>query len=166
MVSTEIKESVLFEVPPSPVKPKGIQARTKPRLKEINRSQILLRPTNIEELVPPDHEVRAIWELSGQMDLSPYYEDIQSVEGKAGRDAHDPRVMICLWIYAYKEGISSAREIVRLCEYHPGFQWLTGMNPINHHTLSDFRVRSCEKIRYLMHYSPFFDNNIETAQNS
>src|SRR3954453_21502145 len=26
------------------------------------------------------------------------------------------------------------------CEYEPPFQWLTGMNLINHHTLSDFRV--------------------------
>jgi hypothetical protein len=44
-------------------------------------------------------------------------------------------------VYAYSQGIGSAREIARLMAYHPGFQWLTGMREINHHTLSDFRVK-------------------------
>src|SRR2546422_6005215 len=48
--------------------------------------------------------------------------------------------MICLWIYAYSRGVSSAREIARLCEYEPACQWLTGMKVVNHHSLSDFRV--------------------------
>jgi hypothetical protein len=45
-----------------------------------------------------------------------------------------------LWIYGYSEGISSARELSRMCGYEPGCQWLTAMEPVNHHTLSDFRV--------------------------
>jgi transposase len=109
-------------------------------VKAINRDQAVLKPTHVEDLVGPDHEVRAIWEITGRVDLSTYYDDIGAVEGKAGREAHDPRVMVALWIYAYKEGIGSAREISRLCEYDPAFQWLTGLGSINHHTLSDFRV--------------------------
>src|SRR5437899_1508256 len=27
-----------------------------------------------------------------------------------------------------------------MCEYEPGCQWLTGMQPVNYHTLADFRV--------------------------
>jgi len=38
----------------------------------------------------------------------------------AGRPVWDPRLLISLWLYAYKGGVSSAREIARLCEYHPG----------------------------------------------
>jgi transposase len=49
-------------------------------------------------------------------------------------------VLISLWIYAYKDGISSAREIARRCEYHPAYQWLTGMEGVNYHTLADFRI--------------------------
>jgi hypothetical protein len=49
-------------------------------------------------------------------------------------------LLISIWVYAYSRGIGSAREISRLCEIDPAFQWLTGMNLINHHTLSDFRV--------------------------
>jgi transposase len=122
--------------------PKGsIQGESrKPRLKAINRHQLVLRPMDVEQLVAEDHEVRAIWELVERLDLSRYYDDIEVVEGEAGRSAIDPRLMISLWIYAYSKGISSAREVSRLCEYDPAYQWLTGMEPINYHTLSDFRV--------------------------
>jgi len=121
------------------VKPANSE-RGKVRLKEINRLQTLLRPVDVEELVPEDHEVRAIWEFVTQLDLHCFYEDIRAVEGVAGREATDPRLMVSLWVYAYKQGISSAREISRLCEYDPAFLWLTGCQSINYHTLADFRV--------------------------
>jgi nucleotidyltransferase/DNA polymerase involved in DNA repair len=53
---------------------------------------------------------------------------------------------MALWIYAYSEGINSAREIARVCIYEPGFQWLTGMEEINYHTLSDFRTQDKEAL--------------------
>src|SRR5207245_113783 len=34
---------------------------------------------------------------------------------------------------------SSAREMARQCEYEPGCQWLCGLEPISHRTLSGFR---------------------------
>ena len=44
------------------------------RLRPINRNQMILHPVDVERLVPEDHEVRAVWELVGSLDLSPYYE--------------------------------------------------------------------------------------------
>jgi transposase len=114
--------------------------KSKPRLRVINRDQMMLRPIDVEQLVPEDHEVRAIWEFVGRLDLSQYHEEIKAVEGDAGRPAWDPRLMISLWIYAYSKGVSSGREICRLCETDPGYQWLTGMEAVNYHTLCDFRV--------------------------
>lgn len=111
-----------------------------PRLKQVNRNQLLLRTVEVEKLVEPDHPVRAIWELVGQLDLSRFLQPIEAVEGVAGRPAWDPHLLISLWIYAYSEGVSSAREVERRCAYHPVYQWLTGWERINHHTLSDFRV--------------------------
>ena len=55
------------------------------RLKPINRRQMMLRPVEVEKLVAEDHEVRAIWEFVGRMDLGGYYEEIEVVEGEAGR---------------------------------------------------------------------------------
>jgi len=110
------------------------------RLKPIHREQMVLRPMDVERLVPEDHEVRAVWEFVGCLDLSRYYEEVEAVEGEAGRPAWDPQLMVSLWIYAYSKGVGSAREISRLCESDPAYQWLTGMELVNYHTLSDFRV--------------------------
>jgi transposase len=119
------------------------------RCKEINRQQLLLRPVEVEKLVDLDHPVRAIWELVGRFNLEPFYAEIESVEGVAGRPVWDPRLLISLWIYAYKEGVNSAREIARLCEYHPAYQWLTGLEVVNYHTLADFRIRHKEALDQL-----------------
>ena len=125
------------------------EAQRAVRLKQINRQQMLLRPVEVEKLVEQDHPVRAIWELVGRLDLGPFYVDIEAVEGVAGRPVWDPQLLISLWIYAYKDGVSSAREIGRLCEYHPAYQWLTGLEVVNYHTLADFRIRHKEALDQL-----------------
>ena len=126
------------EPEPIPSEPEPERA---PRLRTVNRNQLLLRTVDVEKLVEPDHVVRAIWELVGRLDLSRFRQGIDAVEGTAGRPAFDPHLLISLWIYAYSEGVSSAREVERRCGYHPAYQWLTGMEAVNHHTLSDFRIQ-------------------------
>ncbi len=116
------------------------------RRKLVDRQQLLLRPVDVERLVDEGHPVRAIWALVGGLDLEPFYADIEAVEGVAGRPVWDPQLLISLWIYAYKEGVSSAREITRLCEYHPAYQWLTGLEVVNYHTLADFRIQHKEAL--------------------
>ena len=111
----------------------------KPRLRPIDRKQMVLHPVEIERLIPLDHEARALWEFLGSLDLSSYHDHIESKEGKAGAPAFDPRLMVSIWLYSYSKGINSAREVAKLTEYHPAYQWLTGMRPINYHTLADFR---------------------------
>jgi transposase len=116
------------------------RAGARPRLKPVNRSQMLFRTVDVERLVDEDHPVRAIWAFVGRLDLGAFYAPIKAVEGVAGRDTWAPRLLVSLWLYAYSRGIGSAREVARRCEYDPPFQWLTGMQEVNHHTLSDFRV--------------------------
>lgn len=119
------------------------------RLKAIDRQQMIMRTIDVERLVEPDHEVRAIWEMVGRLDLTGYYDQIRAFEERAGRPATDPRLLVSLWVYAYSKGISSAREIERLCEWDPAYQWLTGMRPVNYHTLSSFRSESKELLDQL-----------------
>ena len=111
-----------------------------PRLKPINRQQMVLRAVDVEQLIGPEHPARSIRELVGQLNLDSFYQSVHSFDGSAGRSAFDPRLLISIWVYAYSRGIGSAREISRLCEIDPAFQWLAGMDLINHHTISDFRV--------------------------
>lgn len=122
---------------------------SKARIKPVDRSQMMMRPVDVECLIEEDHPARAIWEFSGRLDLSPYQQPIEAVEGVAGRPVWDPRLLICLWIYAYSRGIGSAREISRRLQYDPAFQWLAGLEVINYHTLSDFRVAYDQELREL-----------------
>jgi transposase len=120
--------------------PREPVAKAPARFQAINRAQMVFRPVDVEQLLEPDHLARAIWEMTGRLDLRAYTTEVRAVEGRAGRAAIDPRLQIALWIYAYSEKVSSAREMERRCSYHPAYQWLTGCEVINHHTLSDFRV--------------------------
>lgn len=129
---------------PTPCAPE--EERGEPRLKRINRQQLLLRTVDVEQLVEPDHRVRAIWELVGRLDLTRFEQPITALEGRAGRPAWDPQLLISLWVFAYSDGVSSAREVERRCAYHPAYQWLTGMEAVNHHTLSDFRIAHQEAL--------------------
>ena len=121
--------------------PSRAERRRAARCKPVNREQLMLRSVDVEKLVEEDHPVRAIWELVDRADLESFYAAIEAVEGEAGCSAWDPRVLISLWLYAYSRAVSSAREISRRCGYDPAYQWLTGLEVINHHTLSVFRVQ-------------------------
>jgi hypothetical protein len=92
-----------------------------PRLASIDRSQLLLHTLDVERLIDEDHSARSIWHLVGRMNLSLYHAKIAALEGRAGRDHTAPQLLISLWLYAYSQGISSAREIARQCAFEPGF---------------------------------------------
>jgi len=131
---------------PTPSEPPGPEPPRLPRLKPIERTQTEWRSIAAEDLLEKNHAARAIWELLGRLDLSGFYGHIKSIEGTAGQDTLDPRLLICVWVYAYSEGVSSAREVSRRCDYHPVYQWLTGMRSINYHTLASFRVQYKEAL--------------------
>ena len=126
-----------------------METNSKPRFEPIDRQQVVLEPLDIEELIPPDHAARSVWEILGRLDLSRFPGDVKSVEGHAGRNVWEPRLLIAIWVYAYSRGISSAREIERQCAYEPALRWLTGLKVVNHHTLSDFRVEHGEALQNL-----------------
>jgi transposase len=116
------------------------------RLKPIDRDQVFLRPIDIQKLIEEDHPARGILAMVNRLELTELEAKIKAVEGRAGQNSLNPRLLMALWIYAYSEGISSARELSRMSEYEPGCQWLTGMQTINYHTLSDFRVGHQEQL--------------------
>jgi transposase len=127
-------------VRPPEAAPVAGRVEAAPRVKAVDRGQTVFGVVEVSRLIEEDHPARAIWEFVGRMELGGFYEGIKAVEGVAGREPWGPRLLISVWIYAYSRGIGSAREIARRCEYDPAFQWLTGMQEINYHTLSDFRV--------------------------
>src|SRR6266581_2863774 len=115
-------------------------------IRHVNRQQMSWRAVDVERLIGEDHPARAIWGLLGSLDLRRFYEVIESSVEEGGRPAFDPQLLISLWVYAYSQGIGSAREVARRCEYDPAFQWLTGLTEVNYHTLADFRVEKQQEL--------------------
>src|SRR5437899_11705340 len=86
------------------------------RCKAVERNQLLLRPVDVETLVGEEHAERAIWEVVQKMDLKPFYAEIGALEGESDRPGSAPKVVTRLRIYAYMDGVRSARKIAPLFE--------------------------------------------------
>jgi transposase len=110
------------------------------KLRLVNRDQLTMAQIDVEHLIDEHHPARGIWEVTQGLDLSVYESAIRTRQGEAGRAAWPPQLLIAIWLYGYSRGVTSARELERQMEYEPGLMWLTGMEVINHHTLSDFRI--------------------------
>ena len=108
-------------------------ASKQPLIRYVNRQQMSWRAVDVERLLDDDHLTRALWALVGRLDLSTFYRGIASSAEEGGRPAFDPQLLISLWVYAYSQGIGSAREVARRCEYDPAFQWYgTGGSELPH----------------------------------
>lgn len=114
-------------------------AQSVPRVLLAERNQIELRAVDLESTIALDHPARSVWAFVERLDISALYGAIGSVEGRAGRAAIDPKILLALWLYATVDGVGSAREIERLSEMHDAYRWICGGVNVNHHTLSDFR---------------------------
>ena len=85
-----------------------------PRLRVPQRDQVEIRWASLDQLLEPDHAVRAVWAAVCGLDLGRWLCEIRAVEGTVGRDATDPRLLVALWVYATLDAVGSAREVARL----------------------------------------------------
>jgi transposase len=56
-----------------------------------------------------------------------------------GAPPFDPRMMTCLWLYAYSVGVFSSRKIAKACERNLAFMTIVGDDCPDFRTISDFR---------------------------
>jgi transposase len=140
----------LFELPPAAPAPPPAPPRGTPRLRRAQRDQVELRLLALDQLLPEDHEARAVWAYVEQLDLQHFLRTIRAVQGRAGRDATDPKILVVLWLFATLQGVGSARALDGLCQEHLAYQWLAGGVSLNYHTLSDFRVDHAEALDDLL----------------
>ena len=121
-----------------------------PRLRLADRETVRLIPASLDEVIPPDHEVRFLWNLVSSWDLSRFLDSIRARGSTPGRAATDPRILITLWLYASIRGVSKGREVHRLCEESLPYRWICGGVSLNYHTIDDFRVDHREALDDLL----------------
>ena len=125
----------------------------RPRLRRAERDQVVMQVASLDSLLPEDHRARLVWEYVQGLDLSRLYEQVRAVEGRAGRDAIDPRILMALWLYATLDGVGSARQLAGLCKDHVAYRWICGWVSVNYHTLSDFRTAHPDVLDDLLTHS-------------
>ena len=116
------------------------------KMRPVERKQYFMETVSLEDMAAEDDTVRAVWAFVEKLDLTAYYNKIKSRANEAGSPAYNPKVLLAMWIYAYSQGISSAREVEKLSREVKAWRWLCGDQPINYHTLSDFRVGHKEEL--------------------
>jgi transposase len=147
-----VKAGVLFELSDSDAKPRPepIRPTEARRVLRAERHQVRCVPTSLNALLPDDHAARSVWKYVTDLTLSGLYEPIRSVEGRAGRPAIDPQILLTLWLYATTQGVGSARALERLCRHHAAYRWICGGVGVGHNALSVFRTRRVEVLDQLL----------------
>jgi transposase len=101
---------------------------------QINRSEDLFHYFSIDQIVPPDHLLRAI---DRHVDFGFARERTQTLYSETGRPSIDPEVLLRILLVGYLYGISSERRLVDEVSMHLAYRWFTGLGfeqSIPHHS--------------------------------
>src|SRR5215211_7261081 len=104
-----------------------------------DREQELLLPPSLREWLPEGHFAWFVLDAVGEMDLAPFYAGYR--DDGWGRAAHDPAMMVALFVYAYAIGVRSSRAIERRGHEDVAFRVISANHAPDHATIARFRVR-------------------------
>jgi len=104
-----------------------------------DREQELLLPPGLRDWLPEEHLAWFVLESVAELDLSAFYGAYR--DDGLGRAAHDPAMMVALFVYAYSIGVRSSRGIERHCRDDVAFRVITANQAPDHATIARFRVR-------------------------
>src|ERR671915_2478919 len=98
-----------------------------------------------EAKLPPDDLVFFLLDTMAHLDLSRVYAPYEAET--RGAPPFDPKMMVCLLLYAYCVGVFSSRKIAQACERNLAFLAIVGAERPDFRTISDFRKLHLEAFR-------------------
>lgn len=116
------------------------------RFQPYDPEQASLLPPNARDVLPGNDLALFIREAVRGMDLS----ELEAAYASEGAPPLAPEMVLGLWVYAFAEGITSARELERRCHRDLGLWYLAAGRPPDHWALSSFRQRHRDAIDGLM----------------
>jgi transposase len=109
-----------------------------------DRDQALLLSPDLRDWLDEDHLAWFVIEAIEELDLEPFYASYRS-DGH-GASAHEPKMMVGLFAYAYCVGERSSRGIERRCREDVAFRVICANQAPDHATIARFRVRHQEAL--------------------
>ncbi|MEW8036127.1 MAG: IS1182 family transposase [Candidatus Thiodiazotropha sp.] len=111
------------------------------RYKDYNYDQMKMLPISYEkQILPGSFEYSLSYLVDNELDLSAF--DQQYHNDCTGRPAYDPKLLLKIIILAYSKGITSSRQIERLCRENIVFMALSADLQPDHSTVADFISRA------------------------
>lgn len=112
----------------------------------LGRTQFVLIPTTLDDVVPDGHDVRILDELLRGQDWSEWEAEYSAGRGQPG--IH-PRVVASVILYGLLRRIRSSRVLEYMTGHNVDFMWLTEGRTIDHSTICKFRTRFKKQLKAL-----------------
>ena len=101
----------------------------------VNRDEIFF--TSFNDFIPSDDDVRFFDSIIDSLDLSSL--GYSPSNSSSGRPSYDPKTLLKIFIFGYKNSISSGRKLEKACRFDLRFIWLSKNLHPDANTLNDFR---------------------------
>ncbi len=107
-----------------------------PYIEEIDRKQLMI--CSLDSMIEEESLVRIIDKFIESLDIQELGID-KAEASKEGRPSYNPRSLLKLYIYGYRNTLRSSRKLARECQLNIEVKWLMkGLQP-DFRTISDFR---------------------------
>lgn len=110
------------------------------------REQIVLFPTTIDSMIPPDHQVRLFAEVLDLCDWSAWE---ARYHGRVGQPPLHPKVLAGLLLYGLRNQVRSSRRLEHAASHSLDFIWLLEGRRPDHSTICEFRTKFDGELRDL-----------------
>lgn len=115
-------------------------------IKGVSREQIVLFPEAIDDYITKDNPVRFIDAFVEKMDLNELG-FIKVRPAKTGRPGYEPKDLLKLYIYGYKNRITSSRRLEQETHRNMEVVWLLRKLRPDFKTISDFRKENVKAFK-------------------
>lgn len=109
----------------------------------VDRDQLVLFTTRLDEVLPPDHLARDLIAILSQLDWSKFE---AAYSGVKGAKAVHPRVIATLIIYGYHVRVRSSRQLEKALNVRVDFMWIAQREQLDHSTFCNFRKDFAEQL--------------------
>ena len=116
-----------------------------------NRTQSILFPQSLDQIIGPDNEVRIIDLFVESINPEDFHFVMKTT--KEGRPAYHPKDLLKLFVYGYLNHIRSSRQLEKECHRNIELMWLMKQLTPDHNTISNFRRDNEKAVKKVFRYT-------------
>lgn len=120
-------------------------------IKGTDRTQAVLFPQSLDEIIDDGNEVRIIDLFVETIDLAQFSFHVKS--SSEGRPPYHPKDLLKLYVYGYLNSVRSSRALERECKRNIELMWLLQQLVPDHNTISNFRRDNEKAIRKVFRHT-------------